>query len=354
MRKSFTELTTMRVGGDAAEYVVADTTDELVATVGEADAAGMPILVIGEGSNLVVGDQGFDGLVVHVKNAGVSVDGERLHVDAGAVWDPIVELALNEGLGGLEPLSGVPGSTGATPIQNVGAYGALVSSFLTHVTVYDRRSRLVRDIAVDDCGFGSHRKSIFKGADHYVILTVHFRLQRTRLSQPLTYAGLAERMDLNLGDIAPTQELRAAVLEMRRERGMLLDPNDNDTWSVGSFFINPVLTTVPAQARNCPTYPDVAGTKLPAAWLIHRAGFAPGYGAEWGRGQVRLSSKHALAVTNRGTATTGEVMAFAAHIRDGVERVFGIRLGPECDLVNCSFDDPAPSWQSEALPAATD
>lgn len=344
----------MRVGGDAAEYVVAENTDELVATVRQADATGAPLLVIGEGSNLVVGDGGFDGVVVHVRSTAVVVEGEFLHVDAGVEWDSIVELALNEGLGGLEPLSGVPGSTGGTPIQNVGAYGALVSSFLTHVTVYDRSTGQIRDIAGFDCGFGSHRRSIFKDSDRYIILTAHFELPRTSMSQPVTYAGLADRLGLKLGHVAPAREVRSAVLEMRRERGMLLDPKDNDTWSVGSFFINPVLKSVPPRATECPTYPDVAGVKLPAAWLIHRAGFAPGYGADWGRGRVRLSTKHALAVTNRGGATTSEVMAFAAHIREGVERVFDIQLGPECDLVNCSFDDPTPSWLTDAVPAATD
>jgi UDP-N-acetylmuramate dehydrogenase len=156
-------------------------------------------------------------------------------------------------------------------------------------------------------------------------------------------------MERGIGDVAPTRAVRDAVLAMRGERGMLLDPNDHDTWSVGSFFVNPVLATVPDKARRSPTYPDVAGTKLPAAWLIHQAGFPPGYGADWGRGRVRLSGKHALAVTNRGGATTAEIMAFAAHIRDGVERAFDIGLGPECDLVNCSFDDPAPAWLQDAV-----
>lgn len=354
MRKSFTELTTMRVGGFASNYVVAETTDALVSAVREADAAGEPVLVLGAGSNLVIGDQGFDGVVVHVKSRRVLLTEDCIHAEAGADWDPIVELALEAGLGGLEPLSGVPGSVGGTPIQNVGAYGALVSSFLTHVTAYDRHRGEVTDITVADCGFGSHRKSIFKASDRYVILTVHFQLPRTSSSHPLEYAGLADRLGVRLGDTVPTHRVREAVLAMRRERAMLLDPNDHDTWSVGSFFVNPVLTTVPEKAKDCPTYPDVAGTKLPAAWLIHNAGFPPGYGEVFGGGRVRLSSKHALAVTNRGGATTAEVMAFAAHIRDGVQHAFDIRLGPECDLVNCSFDDPAPQRFAGALPARSD
>lgn len=341
----------MRVGGDASNYVVADTTDHIVAAVRDADAAGLPVLVIGAGSNLVIGDQGFDGVVVHVQSNRVHFDGETVHVEAGADWDPIVASTLEAGLGGLEPLSGIPGCVGGTPIQNVGAYGALVSNFLTHVTVYDRHRGAITDIASSDCGFGSHRTSIFKTSDRYVILEVHFQLPRTSCSQPIAYAGLADRLGVTLGQTAPTNHLRETVLAMRRERGMLLDPDDHDTWSVGSFFVNPVLVSVPDKAAECPTYPDVAGTKLPAAWLIHHAGFAPGYGATFGSGRVRLSTKHALAVTNRGGASTAEVMAFAAHIRDGVERLFDVRLGPECDLVNCSFDDGAPDRLTGALPA---
>lgn len=330
----------MRLGGWASEYVAAHTPEEIVDAVRHADAQGSPVLVIGEGSNLVVGDQGFDGVVVHAKAQAVAVNGGRVHAEAGAPWDPLVALSVDAGLGGLEPLSGIPGTAGGTPIQNVGAYGALVSSFLTHVTVYDRIAGATRDIAAVDCGFGSHRRSIFKRSGRFVILSVHFDLPRTRASQPITYAALAGRLGLAAHDTAPTRDVRDAVLELRRERGMLVDVDDHDTWSVGSFFVNPVLRHVPVKAEGCPTYPDAAGTKLSAAWLIDHAGFPPGYGQECGRGRVRLSTKHALAVTNRGGATTSEVMAFAAHICDGVERTFDVRLGPECDLVNCSFDDP--------------
>jgi UDP-N-acetylmuramate dehydrogenase len=242
----------------------------------------------------------------------------------------------------------VPGSTGGTPVQNVGAYGALVSQFLRHVVAYDRCLGEVVTIPGDACGFGSHRQSIFKHSSRHVILAVELVLEPTGTSRPLAYAGLAQRLGRNLGDVAPTEEVRRTVLDMRRERAMLLDATDHDTWSVGSFFINPVLESVPEKARDCPTFPDKAGVKLPAAWLIDHAGFPPGYGAQWGRGRVRLSTKHALAVTNRGGATTGEVMAFAAHVREGVEQAFDVRLGPECDLLNCSFDDPSPEWLATA------
>lgn len=331
------ELTTMRLGGPASEYAVARTTEHLVALIRQADAAGKPVLVMGGGSNLVVGDQGFAGLVVRAATSGLAIDGEEVTVEAGVEWDVVVRTSLDMGLAGLEPLSGVPGSTGGTPVQNVGAYGTLTSDLLTRLTVYDRATGVIDQWTPDRCGFGSHRQSVFKHTDRYVVLDVTFRLARSGHSRPIRYAGLAERLGVAPGGTAPTAEVRDCVLALRRERGMVLDADDHDTWSVGSFFINPVLVSVPDKARDCPRYPDPAGIKLSAAWLIDNAGFPRGYGHDWGRGTVTLSSKHALAVTNRGTATTAEVMKFAAHIQEGVERQFDIRLGPECDLVNCKF-----------------
>ncbi|MGH3549201.1 MAG: UDP-N-acetylmuramate dehydrogenase [Pseudonocardiaceae bacterium] len=331
------DLTTMRLGGPAGDYEATTSTDDLVALIRDADAAGKPVLVMGGGSNLVVGDQGFEGLVVQVATSGLAVHGEDLIVDAGVDWDTVVEASLDAGLAGLEPLSGIPGLTGGTPVQNVGAYGAVISDLLRRLTVYDRTTAVVEQWLPDRCGFGSHRQSVFKNTNRYVVLDVTFQLTRSTSSRPIHYAGLAERLGVAPGATAPTRQVRDAVLSVRRERGMVLDAGDHDTWSVGSFFINPVLTTVPDKARDCPQYPDPAGTKLSAAWLIDHAGFPRGYGRDRGRGAVALSSKHALAVTNRGTATTTEVMEFAVHIREGVEQRFDIRLGPECDLVNCKF-----------------
>ena len=331
------EFTTMRLGGPASEYEVVHTTEHLVALIREADAAGKPVLVMGGGSNLVVGDQGFEGLVVQVATSGLNIHEEGVTVEAGVEWDTVVATSLDAGLAGLEPLSGIPGSTGGTPVQNVGAYGTLTSDLLTHLTVYDRVTGTIERWTPDRCGFGSHRQSVFKHTDRYVALDVTFQLARSTRSRPIHYAGLAGRLGIVPGATAPTSEVRDAVLALRRRSGMILDAEDHDTWSVGSFFINPVLTSVPDKARDCPRYPDPAGTKLSAAWLIDHAGFPRGYGHDWGRGTVALSSKHALAVTNRGDATTAEVMRFADHIREGVERRFDIRLGPECDLVNCKF-----------------
>jgi UDP-N-acetylmuramate dehydrogenase len=331
------ELTTMRLGGPASEYEVAGTSEGLVALIREADAEGKPVLVVGGGSNLVVGDQGFDGLVVRVATSGLHIHADGVTAEAGVEWDTVVATCLDAGLAGLEPLSGIPGSTGGTPVQNVGAYGTLTSDLLSHLTVYDRATGTIEQWSPDRCGFGSHRQSVFKHTDRYVVLDVTFQLIRSDRSRPIHYPVLAQRLGIAPGATAPTAEVGDAVVALRRERGMILDADDRDTWSVGSFFINPVLTSVPDKARDCPQYPDPAGIKLAAAWLIEHAGFARGYGLDWGRGMVALSSKHALAVTNRGTATTAEVMAFAAHLREGVEQRFDIRLGPECDLVNCKF-----------------
>jgi len=333
------ELTTMRLGGPSREFVAASETDELVEQVRDADARGVPVLLLGGGSNLVVGDDGWDGVTIKIASSALEIDGTTVRADAGVDWDALVRQTLAEGLAGLEPLSGVPGTVGGTPVQNVGAYGTLTSDVLSSVTVYDRRTGEVAEWDSGRCGFGSHRQSTFKHTDRYVVLRVTYGLRRSRQSAPLRYADLARRLGVEPGGTAETVDVRRAVLEFRAQRGSLLDPADHDTWSVGSFFLNPVLAEVPPQASDSPTYPDPLGTKLPAGWLIEHAGFRPGYGRDFGRGSVTLSTKHALSVTNRGDATTAEVMAFAAHVRAGVAERFGIRLTPECHLINCSLDD---------------
>ena len=334
------DLTTMRLGGPTREFAQAGSTAEFVELVRDADARDVPVLIVGGGSNLVLGDAGWDGLTVRVASSGLEIDGTTVRADAGVDWDLLVRSTLAEGLAGMEPLSGVPGTVGGSPVQNVGAFGTVTSELLSSVTVYDRQTGAIEEWPNSRCGFGSHRQSAFKHTDRYLVLRVTYELRRSRQSKPVSFADIAQRLGIEPGGTADIGDVRAAVLASRASRGSLLDPADHDTWSVGSFFINPVLAEVPPQAVASPTYHDPLGTKLPAGWLIHQAGFAPGYGTDWGRGTVALSTKHALAVTNRGGATTAEVMAFAAHIRDGVEARFGIRLGPECHLVNCSLDDP--------------
>jgi UDP-N-acetylmuramate dehydrogenase len=339
MAPTFSELTTMRVGGPTREFAEATSSEELIELVRDADAQQVPLLVMGGGSNLVVGDQGWDGLTIKISSSGMDISGTTVTAEAGTSWDTVVAAAVEHGLAGLEPLSGVPGSVGGTPVQNVGAFGTLTSDVLRSVTIYDRASGGVEEWGPERCGFGSHRQSIFKHTDRYLVLRVSYELRQSAQSVPLTFAELVRRLGIDVGGTADIEDVRRVVLQLRGERGSIYDPADHDTWGVGSFFINPVLPVVPPQAAESPTYPDVSGTKLPAGWLIDHAGYAPGYGADWGNGRVGLSSKHALTICNRGGATTAEVMAFAAHIRDGVERRFGIRLGPECHLVNCSLDD---------------
>jgi UDP-N-acetylmuramate dehydrogenase len=347
MPRTFAALTTIRVGGPSREFVEVTDPTELVETVRAADAAGTPVLVMAGGSNLVVGDQGWDGLTVRVATSGVAIDGATVVAEAGADWDGLVRATIEAGLSGLETLSGIPGSVGGTPIQNVGAYGTQVSDVLTAVTVYDRHTGEVQEWGADRCGFGRHRTSVFKRNNRYVIVRVTYQLRPSTTSVPLTYGSLVSALGVAPGETADVGDVRAAVLDQRRRRGSIYDPGDPDTWGTGSFFLNPVVAEVPEPARSAPSYPDELGTKLPAGWLIEHAGFPRGYGADWASGRVRLSTKHALAVSNRGEATTAEVMAFAAHVRAGVEARFGIRLEPECDLVNCSLDDaeiePGPS-----------
>lgn len=317
--------------------LVPETTPQVIDVLKGAGGPQDPLLVIGGGSNLVVGDVGWPGTVVRMASGEFDIDGELVTAAAGVEWDHVVRTTLAEGLSGLEALSGIPGSAGGTPVQNVGAYGTLTSELLESLSVYDRETGSLEQWKPDQCGFGSHRQSVFKHSDRWVVVDVTFRLRRGTQSKPIEYAELAARLGVEAGGTAPVADVREAVLTLRREKRMVLDPLDHDTWSVGSFFINPVLAVVPERARECRSYFDIKGTKLSAAWLIHNAGFPPGYGTDWGNGKVALSSVHALAVTNRGGATTDDVMRFAAHIRDGVEACFDIRLGPECDLVNCSY-----------------
>jgi UDP-N-acetylmuramate dehydrogenase len=335
------DLTTLRLGGPAARVVAATTTDELVQTVLTADNDRQPVLIVGGGSNLVVGDAGWDGLVVSVRTKGISIDtaadSVRVTVAAGESWDELVAMTVADGISGLAAMSGVPGLTGATPVQNVGAYGHEVGQTISGLTVYDRELTEVRHWSPSECGFG-FRSSAFKHTDRYVVLDVSFDLVRSPLAGPVRYLELARRLGVDPEAAVPQAELRAAVLELRASKGMLLDAADHDTWSVGSFFVNPFVE--PAEVpEGCPSW-AVAGSslvKLSAAWLIEGAGFAKGYGLDRGRGTVAISTKHALALTNRGGATTAELLDLAAEIRAGVLARFGVRLRPEAHLANVDF-----------------
>ncbi|MEO5664947.1 MAG: UDP-N-acetylmuramate dehydrogenase [Nocardioides sp.] len=338
--------TTLRLGGPARDWVRATTEQDLIDAVSAADANGTPVLVLGGGSNLVIADEGFAGLVVEVATTGITPDtddcegvcgGVMVRVAAGETWDDLVATAVERGWTGVEALSGIPGSVGATPIQNVGAYGQEVSQTIASVRVWDRTLRGVRTFTAADCGFG-YRHSRFKAdASRHVVLTVDFQLEPGTLGAPVTYAELTRTLGVEAGQRAPLGEVRDAVLGLRAGKGMVLDPADHDTWSAGSFFTNPFLTPEQAAAlpADAPRWPQPDGTvKSSAAWLIERAGFAKGY--EIG-GRASLSTKHTLALTNRGDATTAELLALARAVRDGVEHAFGVRLVNEPVLVGCSL-----------------
>jgi UDP-N-acetylmuramate dehydrogenase len=332
-------LTTLRLGGPARRLLVAETEAETLEAVRSVDAAGESLLVLGGGSNVVVADEGFDGTVLRVdtRRSAPAPRGESTHViGAGVDWDGFVADAVDQGYAGVEALSGIPGLVGAAPIQNIGAYGQELSQTVDRVRVLDRTTGRVVELDRAECGF-SYRDSVFKGSERYVVLAVALSLERSRLGGPVRYAELARTLGVGTGDRVPADEVRAAVLDLRRRKGMVLDPADHDTWSAGSFFTNPRLPAadsarlLPADA---PRWPEPDGrVKTSAAWLIERSGFGKGYGD----GAVRLSGKHTLAVTNRGGATTRELLALARTVRDGVRERFGIALVNEPVLVGCEL-----------------
>lgn len=352
---SLADLTTLRVGGPVHTFVAARTEDEIIAAVRSADADGRPLLVLGGGSNVLAGDAGFDGVVVQDQRSGIEVDdvevedvggrpGVRVRVTAGQDWEEFVARAVAEGWAGVEALSGIPGSTGATPMQNVGAYGQEVSEVITAVRTWDRAAGQVRTLARSEMGFG-YRNSVLKQSlyvadspwfpsPRYVVLQVHFQMGRTETSAPIRYAELARALGVDLGDLAPSTAVRQAVLDLRRGKGMVLDPGDHDTWSAGSFFTNPVLDAAQADLLpdGAPRFPAPEGqVKTSAAWLIANAGFDKGYGLP---GPAALSTKHTLALTNRGGARAADLIALARAVRTGVLERFGVELVPEPVLLD--------------------
>jgi UDP-N-acetylmuramate dehydrogenase len=371
--------TTLGLGGPAARFIEADRDDQVIAEVREADAGGEPVLVLGGGSNLVVADEGFPGTVVHVATRGVKITaddgGVTVAVAAGENWDPLVERCVDEGLSGFECLSGIPGLAGATPIQNVGAYGQEVAETIVAVRVYDRLRDTVTELANAECGFG-YRTSAFKrsavagggaapgrrdgargragnpaaATGRFVVLGVTFRLARDSLSAPVRYGELARVLGTAEGGRVPLGDARPAVLALRRGKGMVLDPADPDTRSAGSFFTNPVLdrrqfaelrrraaarSGRPADEVAVPHFAAANGqVKVPAAWLIEQAGFSKGYS---GDGSARISSKHTLALTNPGGASTASLVGLARQIRNGVQQAFGVELVSEPVLIGAEL-----------------
>ncbi len=350
-------LTTLRLGGPARDLITCPSTASLVEVVTALDAARQRTLILAGGSNLVISDEGFDGVVVRVANAGIEIErsaaGPVLRAEAGADWDQVVATGVGQGLGGMECLSGIPGGAGATPVQNVGAYGVEVASLLRRVELLDRATGEVRWVNPSKLGL-AYRSSILKHRDDALVLRVEFDLSADGLSAPMRYRELAAALDAAEGQRLPAAAVRERVLALRAGKGMVLGltaPDggpDHDTWSAGSFFTNPIIDNaalpgilgaiaarVGADVR-APQFPAGEGrTKLSAGWLIERAGFTRGHPGP--DAAARLSTKHTLALTNRGGATTSDLLALAREVRAGVQTAFGVTLTPEPVLVGCEI-----------------
>jgi UDP-N-acetylmuramate dehydrogenase len=329
-------LTTLRIGPVARRLITCASTEQIVAALRATD----DVLVLAGGSNVVLADDVTDLTVVLLANTEITVEENIVRAEAGAVWDDVVVTSLAHGLGGLECLSGIPGSAGATPVQNVGAYGAEVADTIRRVRLLDRRTGEDRWVLPDVLQFG-YRTSILRHSQAAIVLEVEFALDADSRSAPLRYGELAAALDAEPGSRADPARVREAVLSLRAGKGMVLDDADHDTWSVGSFFTNPVIS--PAEFGRLkagvggpvPSYPAPNGVKLAAGWLVERAGFGKGYPG--GDAPAWLSTKHALAVTNRGNATTADVIALARAVRDGVRTAFGIELTPEPILIGAAL-----------------
>ncbi len=355
---SLADLTTMRVGGPIATLIETASDGELIDAVREADANATPLLVLGGGSNLLASDAGFDGVVVRDarRDVGANVTlindgacgGLTITAAAGVSWDALVERAVASQWSGFEAMSGIPGAVGATPVQNVGAYGAEVADVIAQVRTWDRHHGEVRTLPLMSCGF-SYRNSLFKrsmsgGADdgrvwrptpRYVILSVTFHVRMASLSAPIRYAQLAQALGVEEGARVPIADVRQAVLALRRSKGMVLDAADYDTWSAGSFFTNPIIDAATAASLpdDTPRFPPgphapADSMKVSAAWLIEHAGFGKGF-AIAADAPASLSTKHTLALTNRGHATAHDIVDLARVIKTRVRERFGIELVPE-------------------------
>jgi UDP-N-acetylmuramate dehydrogenase len=328
---SLAPLTTLGVGGPARHFVRATDVRELREALAEADRLGEKVMILGGGSNLVVGDGGWPGLVIAMGIGGTTFEDNDITVGAGVVWDDFVAQMVERGLAGVECLSGIPGLVGATPMQNVGAYGQEVSDTIVAVDALDRTTGQLVELLPRDCGF-AYRSSKFKGSERWIITHVTFRLTKSELCAPLAYAELVKSLG---SERAPLRDVRDRVIALRRGKGMVVDAADPDSRSAGSFFMNPIVDAATgdrlrAEYPAMPVFPAADGkVKLSAGWLIERAGFSKGTV----RGRAGISSKHALALVNRGGATAAELLALAREIQDGVRDKLGVELHPEPVIV---------------------
>ena len=327
--------TSLRVGGPATKIVQVSTEAQIIAAIEE--AGDTPVLIMGGGTNVLIADKGFDGTVIRISNNSVQSEvdacsGATLTIGAGEDWDVFVQTTINSGFAGLETLSGIPGTVGAAPIQNIGAYGHEVSEFITRVRTYDRELKEIYTFTNSQCEF-TYRNSYFKAhPGRYVVLDVQFQLRIGEFSTPITYLELSKKLGIEPGDKAPVVATRAAVLELRASKGMLLSPDDHDSWSAGSFFTNPIISQQAADALPdaAPKWPLNDGrVKISAAWLIENAGMHKGDEV----GGARISTKHVLALTNSGDATAADIAELAKRARNQVKEVFGITLEAEVNLI---------------------
>jgi UDP-N-acetylmuramate dehydrogenase len=327
--------TSLRVGGPATKIVQVSTEAQIIAAIEE--AGDTPILIMGGGTNVLIADKGFDGTVIRISNNSVQSEvdacsGATLTIGAGEDWDVFVQTTINRGFAGLETLSGIPGTVGAAPIQNIGAYGHEVSEFITRVRTYDRELKEIYTFTNSQCEF-TYRNSYFKAhPGRYVVLDVQFQLRIGEYSDPITYIELSKKLGIEPGDKAPVAATRTAVLELRASKGMLLSPDDHDSWSAGSFFTNPIISQQAADGLPdaAPKWPLNDGrVKISAAWLIENAGMHKGDEV----GGARISTKHVLALTNSGDATAADIAELAKRARNQVKEVFGITLEAEVNLI---------------------
>ncbi len=336
------QYTSLHIGGPAQKLIHAKSETELIAAIRQADNEKIPLLIIGGGTNVLIGDDGFAGTVIRVETRGNSYEtdacsGGMITVAAGEDWDEFVEWIMEKGFAGVETLSGIPGTVGGAPIQNIGAYGHEVAEVIARVRTFDRKSDQQKTFTAAECNF-SYRNSLFKAEQNrYVILDVTFQLRQGEISLPIKYTELAHYLGISLEEKAPTADVRRAVLALRASKGMLLNSQGHDSWSAGSFFINPLLTVADADKlpTGAPRWPQADGRiKTSAAWLMENAGIKKG-DSHRGAG---VSTKHVLALVNNGTATAQDILTLAKSARAHVKDVFGINLEPEVHFVGLSLD----------------
>lgn len=374
-KTSLASLTTFHVGGQISDYVEVKTEKDFIEAIRDADENKTPILVIGAGSNILANDEPFAGRVIRDLREGItggfegSCAGVNVTVPAGQSMDQLVATATEQDWCGIEALSGIPGTVGAACVQNIGAYGAELSGVFARIRTWDRKNETVKTITISDMNFG-YRTSLLKQtmireeqsedtrsrwglSPRYVVIDVTLQMSDASLSIPVRYKQLADHLGVELASRVPLTKIREAVLDLRRSKGMLLDEDDRDTWSAGSFFINPVISDslakdIPEQAPKMPVYDNSKRTyiteepltvpglvKISAAWLIENAGFSKGYlGTD---GLAGLSTKHVLALTNRGNAKANSIVSLARIVQQRVQEKFGIKLVPEPVLIGFSL-----------------